>query len=486
MVSTPEKIDRRYRAIGGAAEFFACRDKEVLCESGAMTGKSHSLLRKADWTAWQHPGCRQFFARDTRKSMTESVLEEFETAILWPGHPAIVGTAQRAQRSHYVYPNGSEIVLFGLDDPGDAMSTQYDRGYVFEATQVKQEAWELLLSRMRKGKTDYHQLVADCNPDRRGHWLNKRFPQPGEPNPKPVFAADGRLVSSQRRIGYRHEDNPRLFDPDTGEKTEFGYEYIDGTLAMLTGARRERLLYHRWVSEEGQVWPEYDPEIHCVYRKDVPELLAYTASLDFGYNAPGCLQIWGYSKDQTGYRVGEVYRKGWTIDQWADAAIALHRMYPYTIGVGDSARPDDIAFLNKRLRSERGENFGWVACDKSRGVLHGIDLVRDLFRRKAIFLVKDAHHMGVDENLRQMNLPLSTEGEIDSYVFRKNEEGKEIKDEPDPSCPDHGCDTLRYNSVFKWGRDINPAPKRWVFPKPKWGEMSLAEDFLEIAEKENW
>lgn len=484
----PEVIDRRYRAIGGAAELFRSRDDEVLCESGAMTGKSHSLLRHADYTARGNPGCRLFFARDTRKSMTESILVEFEEAVLWPGHPAIVGTAQRAQRSHYVYPNGSEIVLFGLDDPGDHMSTQYDKGYVFEATQVKQEAWEHLLSRMRNGKTDAHQLIADCNPGPRGHWLNQRFPKEGEPNPQIIRNAAGQVVSSRRRICYRHEDNPRLYDPDTGRKTEFGVKYIDGRLGMLTGARLQRLRYHRWVSEEGQVWPEYDPAIHCIYPKALPELLSFTASFDFGYNAPGCLQIWGYDKDQSSYRVAEVYRRRWTIDQWSDVAIKLHRIYPYSIGVADAARPDDIAFLNKRIRAERGESFGWIPCDKSRGVLHGLDLVRDLFKRRVLFLVKDAAIFGIDEELRMDGKPTGTESEIDSYVFRKNEEGREIKDEPDPACADHGCDSLRYNCVYKWGRDINPTPQRWDFKRPAPNELSVADamGFLEVAEKEEW
>jgi hypothetical protein len=485
-----ERIDRRYTAIGGAAEFLTCTDREVLCESGAMTGKSHSLLRKADLVARTNPGCRQFFARDTRKSLTESVLVEWEDAILWRGHPAIVGTAQRAQRDHYVYPNGAEIVLFGLDSPGEHMSTQYDRGYVFEAVQVKQEAWEHLLTRMRNGKTDYHQLVADCNPGAKGHWLNRRFPKAGEPNPQIIYADDDEgfpvPVSSRRRILYRHDDNPRLYDPDTGKKTKFGFEYIDGTLGALTGARRARLKDHLWVSEEGQVWPEFDETTHCVYAKDVPELVSYSASMDFGYTAPGVLQIWGYSKDQRSYRVAEVYKRGWSPDQWADAAIALHREFPYDVGVGDSENAGDIAYMNKRLRSERGESFGWIPCDKAKGVMHSVELVRDLLKRKVLFFVKDALRYGPDEDLRARELPVCTEQEIPGYMYKKTEEGKEVRDEPDRGTPNHGCDATRYNAIYKWGRDINPTPKKWDFPKPKAGEWSMAEDFLEVAEKEGW
>lgn len=495
MLSVPDVIDRRYRAIGGAAEFFACEDREVLCESGAGTGKTHSFLRKADWVAWQYPRCRQFFARDTRASMTESVLVEFEESVLWPGHPAIVGTASRAQRDHYVYPNGSEIIISGLDNPDRIMSTQYDRGYVFEATETELDQWEKLLTRIRNGRTDYHQLAADVNPASEFHYLNQRFPKAGEPNPMPIFATDPDTgetvqVSSRRRVLYRHEDNPRLYE--NGRMTRFGREYILGTLGSLTGARRERLLNHRWVSEEGQVWPEFDPATHCVYAKDLPPFKWFLASIDFGYNAPGCLQVWGFDAEKRAYRVAECYQRGLTIDDWARIAIEFQKRWAFRRGVADAARPDDIALLNKRLRLEHGAEQVFQPCDKSRGVLFGIDMVRDLLKRRAMVLVKDAAHYlakkdeqdagvlvaGVSPSLRQENKPTCTEQEIPGYVFRKNEDGKEIKDEPDPACADHGCDAARYLAVFTLTVDLSPYEEKRRFPKGSFGDLlNFDEEF---------
>lgn len=494
-----EVIDRRYLAIGGAAEFLTCTDREVLCVSGAMTGKSHSLLRKADIVAKKHPKSRQFFARDTRRSLTESVLVEFEESVLWPGHPAIVGTASREQRAHYVYPNGAEIVLFGLDDADKHMSTQYDRGYVFEATEIDDPStWQRLLSRMRNGRTPYHQLVADCNPGSEFHWLNTHFPQEGEPNPQLIYGTDpdtgdNIVVSSRRRVHYRHEDNPRLFDPDTGRITAMGREYLLGTLGSLTGAERERLLFHRWVSAEGQVWPEFQPPTHCIYRSAVPEIRWYLASIDFGYNAPGCLQVWGFDSEKRAYRLAEVYQAGLTIDTWAEIAIELQKEFPFTRGVGDSARPDDIALLNKRLRLVRQVSQVFEPCDKSRGVLHGIDMVRDLLKSRRIFFVKDAARhwvegsglaLGIDMRLKSKAKPACTEQEIPAYVFRKNEQGKEVKDEPDPACADHGCDAARYMAVFSFTVDLTPKKTGPMFPRGSYGDLlDYEEEFRRMEEE---
>lgn len=488
MVSAEEVIDRRYNAYGGAAEVFRATELEVLADSGAGTGKSLAWLRKIDWRCREYPGARFFFARDTRKSLNESVLELFENEVLWPGHDAMTGTATRAHREKYSYPNGAEIVLIGLDDVDRHMSTRFDGGIIFEAHETSEEIYEKLLSRLRSYKTPYRQIGLDVNPQGEFHWINQRFPKAGEPNPRVETDADGNLTISRRRVLFRHEDNPLWFDHEKREWTKQGREYLGQVLGSLTGATRERLLFHRWVNEEGQVFPEFDPAIHCIYRHQVPELLSYTASMDFGANNPGCLQIWGYDKEQAGYRIVEIKRRDWTIDQWADAAVALHREFPYEVGIGDCAAKNDIAFMNKRLNMERGEDFSWVPCDKSKGVMHGIGLLRDLFRRRSIFFVKDSMRYGVDPYLKMHKKPVCTEQELPGYVYKKNEEGKEIKEEPDRACPHDGIDATRYNAVYKWGKDFNPTPKRWVFAKPKGNEISVADamGFLEIAEKEEW
>lgn len=488
--ASSETLDRRYVAYGGAAELIAATELEVLADSGAGTGKSLSLLRKADLIARTYPNSRQFFARDTRKSLSESVLELFETEVLWPDHPAMTGTATRAHREKYSYPHpqgNADIVLISLEEVDRHMSARFDRGYIFEAHETDETTYEKLLTRLRNFKTPYHQLCLDVNPQGEYHWINQRFPRAGEANPRVDISADGDVLVSRRRVLFLHQDNPVLFDHKRNEWTKRGREYLATQLGALTGATRERLLNHRWVNEEGQILPQFDPNVHCVYRKDVPELLSYTASMDFGINNPAVLQIWGYDKEQNGYRVAEVYRRGWTVDQWADAAIALHREFPYTVGVGDCAAAGDILYLNKRLRAERGEDFGWVPCDKSKGKMNGIALLQDLLRRRSIFFVKDALRFGSDDYLRLYKRPLCTEQEIPAWVWLKNEDGKEIKEKPAPG-PNHGIDAAIYNAVYKWGRDINPTPKKWDFDKPKPGTLSVADamGFLEIAEKENW
>jgi phage terminase large subunit len=283
-------VKRVYRAYGGAAEYIKCTDLEALCDSGAGTGKTFSLMHKAHMVANNHPGSRQVFARVTRKSMNDSVLPEWEEKVLWRGHPAIHGTAGPAHRDDYRYPNGSVIVLHGLDNIDRILSSAYDRIYIFQAEEMTGaagiEVWDKLITRLRNGKTPYHQITGDVNPGPANHWINVRanrkicspcqrgersdgFPlivemneDIGAPVCPECLGVDWQY--QMRRIRYRHEDNPRLYDHENRCWRDFGKEYIGNELGRLKGVSRERLLRHRWVAEEGVILDEWDDKVHML------------------------------------------------------------------------------------------------------------------------------------------------------------------------------------------------------------------------------
>src|SRR4051812_42143326 len=94
-----------------------CRDSEVLIEGPAGTGKSIAAMQKMHVAALKYPGMRGLVVRQTRESLTESVLVTYETKIL-PEHSPIAGGASRASRQSYIYPNGSTLVIGGIKASG--------------------------------------------------------------------------------------------------------------------------------------------------------------------------------------------------------------------------------------------------------------------------------------------------------------------------------------------------------------------------------
>src|SRR5262249_51460015 len=134
---TPTRSDagRRYRPRGAPLKLWTDRSPEVLVSGPAGTGKSRACLEKLHACCLRWPGCRWLIVRKTRESLTESALVTFEEKVLAEGSPIRLGP-QRRMRQAYHYPNGSEVVVGGLDKPSKVMSTEYDGIYVQEAIEL--------------------------------------------------------------------------------------------------------------------------------------------------------------------------------------------------------------------------------------------------------------------------------------------------------------------------------------------------------------
>jgi phage terminase large subunit len=515
-----EIVDRRYVAYGAASDFMAYKGLEALCESGAGTGKSFSLMQKANWTARAYPDCRQLFARQTRKSLNISILPDWRNNVLFRAHPACSRTASLEHQDCYRYPNGATIDVLGLENIERVLSAQYDRIYIFQAEETSVDVWEKLITRLRYGKTPYHQIVADVNPAGEFHWLNirgdeyrcsnpdckdiTRIPDSTDPR-RECSQCGGVMTKTMQRFRYRHEDNPRWFDHETREWTEEGIFYVGQALGALKGVRRERLLHHRWVSEEGIILEEYEPEIHMISGElehntninktylhvleweEPVELQYFTAGVDWGYwPDPGVISVWGYDNhkpEPRAFRVAEVYRTHWQLEEWADCAEALWREFRIRFFACDPSRPDCIQALNTRMGGKSGRGAPAVAIKADNAWESGIDLIRwglrdPLTKEVHTYFLRDALRHGRDEELARAGRPVCTEQEIHSYVYLKTDDGRPNKEQADPVCDEHGIDAWRYNAKLNWKRNFSRKP-----PKQEWAPNSYGALFDKMMKK---
>src|SRR5215510_938058 len=246
--------NRPYEPIGAALDAFYSRAPELLLAGAAGTGKSRCLLELMHLRASKYPGSRHLITRKTRASLSESGLVTFEEKVLPPTSRS-KGNSKRRYRQVYEYPNGSEIVVAGMDNPDRIMSTEFDTVFVQEATELTETDWENLTTRLRNFVLPYQQLTADCNPGSPSHWLKVR--------------ADRGVVLLLPSV---HEDNPTLFNRASGEWTEAGRAYHLAKLENLTGVRRLRLLKGLWAMAEGMVYSDvWTPAIHLIDRFEIPE-----------------------------------------------------------------------------------------------------------------------------------------------------------------------------------------------------------------------
>ena len=168
-------IVHQYNPYGAARQLWFLRPSELLLEGPAGTGKTRALLEYLNYLCEEYAGIRVLMLRQTRESLAESVLVTYEQEVLWPGHPAVHGSASRNTRQNYQYPNGSHMVVGGLDKPEKTFSTQYDVIAVFEAREISADTWEWLARANRNFKMPWQMRIADTNPAGEFHWLNTHF-----------------------------------------------------------------------------------------------------------------------------------------------------------------------------------------------------------------------------------------------------------------------------------------------------------------------
>ena len=410
-----------------ARAFWASRDPETVLVGPAGTGKSRCAMELIHQLAQKYEGSRHAMVRATRKSMTESTLVIWETEVVPAGHPCISG-AQRRMRQSYVYPNDSAVVIQGMDEP--IMGGPYDTVYFEEATETREDAWELWSTRLRHGRMPYSRQIATCNPGPPSHWILQR-------------AKAGRLTLLESR----HEDNPRMWDGKAW--TQYGLSYL-AKLDALTGARRERLRYGRWTQAEGQVYDLWDPSVHVVDRRELPREWRRIWVVDFGYVNPFVCQCWAVDDDGRLWLEWELYRTKRLVEDHA-------RDIKRRIGVSPSAeipaalRPSVIVCdhdAEDRATLERHTGIPTVAAVKT--VSDGLQAVSGRLKvqedgKPRLMLLRDAL-VERDEDLRDAKKPQSTEEEFDGYVWDLGA-GRKAKDAP-LKVDDHGMDAMRYAVMY--------------------------------------
>jgi PBSX family phage terminase large subunit len=447
----PEPIKKRIETRGAARAVMSgphARDDELIIAGPAGTGKSFIALYKIHLMCLlngkcpkncskehehQLRGMKALVIRQTLKSLTATGLVTFREQVAadaiaqgllkWYG-----GSSEKP--AQYIYANGSSIVVGGMDNPDKVMSTEYDIIYYQEATDGTLEQWEKCTSRLRNGRVSFQQMLGDCNPQQPSHWLKKR-------------CDDGKATM----LISRHEDNPRLMD-ERGQLTPYGQAYLR-RLDNLTGVRKERLRYGRWVAAEGMIYTDWRPDVHLIDRKQLPADWPRIWGVDFGYTNPFVWQMWAIDPDGRMYLEKEIYRTQRLVE---DHAKDILRVVTTAEGKWKYPRPMAIVCdhdAEDRATLERHLGMGTVAANKN--VSEGIQAMQARIRIAGdglprMFICRDAL-VERDAELVEAGLPSCTAEEVEGYVWKPGPDGKPIPDEP-LKKDDHGSDAARYVGAY--------------------------------------
>jgi PBSX family phage terminase large subunit len=404
----------RWDFYGGAARLLDSTDHQVIIAGPAETGKTLAALVKLHRVCLKYPRTQAAIVRRTYQSMPGSVLQTYGDVIEGSGVMPFGGEKPQ----WYDYPNRSRVWVGGMDHPDKVLSSERDFIFVNQAEELDVADWETLTTRAtgRAGHVPDPQVIGDCNPSTPTHWIRQ---------------------TSIPLLESRHEDNPQLFNQETGEITEQGKRSL-AILDLLTGPRKARLRYGQWAGAEGMCYEDsWDRARNVIDRFEIPADWRRYLAIDFGFTNPFVCQWWAEDPDGRLYLYREIYRTQRLVEDHARQIKDLSQGERIEAAVCDHDAEGRATF-------EKYADMPTVGAKKQ--VLEGIQAVAARLRsngdkRARLFLLRDSL-VEVDAALKENHKPTSTEEEIEGYIWKAGAK-KDEKEEPVKEN-DHGCDATRY------------------------------------------
>lgn len=329
------------------------------------------------------------------------------------------------------------IYFVGLDEPDKLRSLNLSGFGIDEASQVSEEAFLLLMNRLRNPQGLRKGIIVG-NPA--GHnWVYHRFV-------KQDTLKDEKAKRDYLMIKAPSTENVHL--PDG---------YVESMLQNYSEERIQREIMGSFDAFEGMVYPEFRRDLHVVQPFKIPDGWTRVIGCDHGYRNPAAW-VWG-AVDQDGnlYIYKEFYEKEWLIDE-----IVLGKKdergqrIPDRPGVATLCKGEKIeqAVMDPSTKAERNERNGVKVSDftlyqealpadfplmtANNDVSAGIDRVKMYLKADGKTGKPKLYVFSTCENVIE---------EMTKYRYRElnpSQEGKQNEKEEPYKHDDHAMDALRY------------------------------------------
>ncbi|PWA11061.1 hypothetical protein DCC39_10200 [Pueribacillus theae] len=425
-------LEQFYNPLPAQQEFHASPSKYRLYAGGFGSGKTLCGCQESIQLALRYPGNFILVGAQTYPNLRDTTLRTFLEIV---PHPVLKGgSIERAfnkAENMLEFHNGSSVIFRSMDDPNKYKSLNLGAFYIDEVSEVAEEIWMMLESRLRRNTVPRRTGFGTTNPEG-GSWVYSKFVQ-----------------NNGKSKNYSY------FQAPTTENIYLPEDYVQGLLDSYPESWVKRYIYADWSAFEGQVFPEFQPTIPYVipHVDPNPEHPVYFG-LDHGLHNPTAA-LWGSvnPEDGTLYIYQEYYEKNQLVEHHAanikfmskDTAIFGHWI--------DPATQNRNAVTGKSVRSEY-LRLG-VPVTLGNNDLHaGIHKISE-------YLKKDKHgkpKIVISERCEHLIEELS------QYRWEK---AKPRQNEPEKphSYKDHTVDALRY-MVMGLPRYFNDSPASMISSVP--------------------
>lgn len=415
---------------GAIPQLAQCDDIEVGIDGPAGTGKTFGILYLIHVRLLKYPHAKFLVARKHNTDLAGSAMATYRDMVLDEREGVRYFGGNKVRPAAFIYPNGSELVVNGLDKPGKVRSMEFDGIYINEATECGLDDVEfcrMRLGRRRKSNLPWQQLLMDFNPDAPTHFLNERMNE-----------------GTTTRILSRHEDNPFLWDALKQDWTEAGHNYIFNVLGGLTGVRLARYRYGIWAASEGTVYEQsWDRAKNVVEPFPIPASWPRELWFDFGYTNPFVCHWVAEDPDGRLYVYREIYKTKTLVE---DHAQEIKRVSRWGQPGGDPMPRRLICDHDAEDRATLERHLGLITSPAHKSVSDGIQAMHSRLRPAGDGRPRLLYFSNLlverDQELAKKKQPTSVIDEYDSYVW-DTRQGMKRGEQPVKEH-DHGCDCDRY------------------------------------------
>lgn len=293
-----------YRPLPKQAEFHSAPDKYRFFGGGWGNGKTAGGCAEGFALSMEYPGSTGLIARRTRPELKATTQHQFfnggggELKEDWTGVPKEVIRGFNKSEQRLEFTNGSIIHFWPLDDPEKLSNLNLGWFLIDQAEEVPEEMFQMLKGRLRQRNAPRCGIIL-YNPS--GHdWIWKK--------------CVNRLT---KEVG--HE----LIHATTFDNRTLPRDYMDSLLAMPR-AWVERFVYGSHDVFSGQIWPEFDPDVHVIDPFIVPDWYERVESIDHGRENPTAV-LWVAYANIKGFDyafvVDEHYESGQLVGYHAERII---------------------------------------------------------------------------------------------------------------------------------------------------------------------
>ncbi len=394
---------------------YPCTSRYLIEKGGAASGKSERAAAKILLRTLIENDHRIVCWRKVGKSIRNSTFKLLKDQINRWGLQNIFDIKE----TDMVFTNklnGNEILNIGLDDREKIKSlTSPTSFWIEEMTELEEEDFNQLDTRLRGFTKNYKQIIGTFNPISEYHWIKNRFfDEYSEAQIKKnkiyTYSKDvtieGKIIRLYTTLVHSTYKDNNFLDDET-KATYESYKDIDETHYKIYALGE-------WGTIGNLVFPN-----GLVFLDEYPENFDDVIyGLDFGFNNPTAFVKVGI-KDKEYYVEELIYEKGLTNDE---LKLRLKEFAPeeYRTIYADSAEPARIKALNEYFYDE-GIKFDIKQADKS--VKDGVNYLK----LNKIYTKRE------NVNLNK---------EIQYYKY-KEKDGKAIEGEV-LKVNDHAIDAMRY------------------------------------------